>query len=272
MKLLKFSPLLLALIASANAAVYRSDFNTLTSTPSVEIAGQDGWSSTSSTTFLSHTVAWNNGTGTTTAIAIGGTLDLSDQTTVGLNHSYGEELGRTTTKFDFSFTDSTFVVGDPDPDANYVALRDTFAYSVYSGAANIFSVVFTPLEVDPTVNPTAEWSMSYYVNGALGGSFFLEVEELGTYSLDLAFSKHGYQTAVDLVLNDGTNLFARNQTVDLDPVLTITSFGFDWTSTEAGGGDNEMLIDNLSVVPEPSSALLAGLAGLAFVSSRRRRA
>jgi hypothetical protein len=35
-------------------------------------------------------------------------------------------------------------------------------------------------------------------------------------------------------------------------------------------GSNMLLIDDLSLVPEPSSALLLGLAGFAFMTRRKR--
>ena len=50
---------------------------------------------------------------------------------------------------------------------------------------------------------------------------------------------------------------------------TLTSFAVTWDST-GGAGGNSITVDNVSLVPEPSSALLLGLAGLGFISRRRR--
>lgn len=268
MKSSYFSPLLLvALAANASAAIYVSDFNNLTYVPSQQIGGQDGWSiNNPSVPFLSYTVGWDNGTGAgvTTAAALGGRFAIPTENTIGLNHGYGEELGRTTAIFDFAFVDSNAGTG---------SLRDAFSFSAYNGATNIFSVVFTPAQVNPTVTPLGVWNLSYNVNGVPAGDLFLSVEELATYQFYLDFKKHGLQTNVVVGLgNPGGALLERFRTVDLDSSQTITSFGFNWITGVPGGGDNYLIFDNLSVVPEPSSALLVGLAGLAFVTGRRRLA
>jgi len=51
----------------------------------------------------------------------------------------------------------------------------------------------------------------------------------------------------------------------------IATFGAFWeTSNPTNPGSNHMMFDNLSLVPEPSAALL-GLLGASFALVRRRR-
>jgi hypothetical protein len=256
MKLPYLSTLFLAAFAAnAGAAVYVSDFNNLTTGPSEQIAGQDGWSITDPKPFLSYSIEWDNGTGSG---------PIPNNATIGLNHAYGEELGRTTATFDFSFIDSN---------AASNSLRDSFSFSLYNGATTLFSIIFTPKEVNPTVAPVGVWTTSFTSNnGAEFGDLALELEEAGTYSFYLDFKKNGSFTNVAFSVGNPGSPLERFRTVSLNSADTVTSFGFNWLTTEAGGGDNYMIFDNLSVVPEPSSALLVGLAGLAFVSSRRRLA
>jgi hypothetical protein len=52
---------------------------------------------------------------------------------------------------------------------------------------------------------------------------------------------------------------------------TLGTYGIVWTPLNAANeGSNILILDDLSLVPEPSSAMLLGLAALGFVTRRKR--
>lgn len=273
MKLTYLSTLASGVLAvNAGAAAVITDFNDFTTGA---INGQQGWVGTGlpDATFISAFDTTANGVpDTSNAATIGGSAEAANLPTVGFYHGYGEELGRTSVYFEFKLSDSVLY---PD--------RDTFAFSLYdAGLANVFSILFVPTNTDASVDPGA-WALFYSANGAAAETLGITVPAGGLNSFDLDFSPNGplatkFTFSLDVVgtrpdpdpgpLNRGPNIFA------VPNATEITSFGFEWIATDlpSGGGDNTLTVNNLTVVPEPSSALLLGIAGLAFVSNRRRHA
>ena len=99
------------------------------------------------------------------------------------------------------------------------------------------------------------------------------VLEGGAYGFDLSFSPNGSEIDFNLTTTSGLNTQNRSGTIAIDPITRITDMGLVWNlydNDPTSAGTNYIVIDNLVAVPEPSSALLACLAGLAMVARRRR--
>jgi len=180
----------------------------------------------------------------------------------------------------YQIVDSTYYVNGVGDPVN--ANRDQFGFSLRTSAGvDLFTFYLTPytqtvFPVIPENAPSTDtysWSSAY----ANGGSPTVVVPTLA--------SEYGkaYLFEVDFSPIAGTNdvLFsATNQGVDLfTGVLNnasnqvIGQVGAIWNPTygAANAGTNVLVFDNVSLVPEPSSALL-GLLGASFVFVRRRRA
>lgn len=245
MKLI-LSLFMLAGAVSLQAATYTTNFSGVTS----DVAGYQGWTINDPQPSLSFGVTWNG----STAAALGGDFASPDVPVVGLNHTYGEALGTTTASFAFALVDSVDFAG-----------RDTFGFSFKDGATNLFSVVFVPndpTQVDPE-GTTATWSM-FYVTGAGTFPLSIAIEESTTQNFSLAFTPNGSSTNFSLNLSG----LVRTGTFAVPSSTIASDFALEYTADQAG--DNYIMVDNLSVVPEPSSFLLLGLAGLGFVSRRKR--
>ena len=275
MKLTYLSTLLSGvLVANAGASAVITNFDDFATGA---IGGQFGWytSGLPDTSFITAFNTTANGViDGTNAANIGGPSEAATAPTVGFYHSYGEELGRTSVNFEFAVTDSTV-----DPFAPLI--RDTFAYTLYDGANSLFSISFVPQNTDPTAELDGRWNLFYTVGAGPAQSLAMYVFAGGLYSFDLDFSPNGAGTAFNFTvapvgtpppLDPGS--LTRNGTFATPNTTVADNFGFEWKASDlpGGGGNNTLTANNLTVVPEPSSALLLGIAGLAFVSNRRRRA
>jgi hypothetical protein len=192
---------------------------------------------------------------------------------VTLSYPLGGSIGATSLVFDFAISDS---VNGPFPN------RDRFLVSF----GNVFSVYFVPVDADPGTpgyqNPVspgsslAQWNLFYQIGAAPTVPLNLGVLELSQYRFNLGFSENGLDpsktdfllsitSAVPNTLSDGAT------GIDLDPSDAYGSLNVGWLKMEGNDyGSNSILIDNIIFVPEPSSVLLAGVAGLGLALRRRR--
>lgn len=267
MKLSIYTSLIsVAAIASSSAALYTSDFNSFTAPPT-EIAGQDGWviNDPGGPGTLSYGILLAGSQG----LGLGGTYGATTTPSVSLSHSFVESVGRVSAQFDFSFQDS---------DDEFFA-RDTFSFSFDGASGKLFEVSFVPQAQSMTPSSTAaKWDAFYSVNG--GSAFPLgisELEEDGAYSFALTLggaltSGNTTTSNYNLTIGSGGTFLTRTGSVTLDPQTATTGFAFNYTATDGIGfnGSNALLVDNLTVVPEPSSALLLALTSLGLITRRRR--
>lgn len=268
MKLRIYTSLIsVAAIASSSAALYTSDFNSFAAPPT-EIAGQDGWAINDpgnlGTLSFGVLLAGSQGLG------IGGTYGETTTPSISLSHDFVESVGRVSARFDFSFEDS---------DEAFVASRDTFGFSLNGSSGKLFEVSFVPVTQSPTPSTTTgQWSAFYSVNGAPNIELAnTDLDEAGAFTFDLTlggFFTPGNTTTTNFVLRlaSGGTVLTRTGSVALDPQTATTGFAFNYAATDGVGfnGTNALLVDNLTVVPEPSSALLLALTSLGLVSRRRR--
>lgn len=176
---------------------------------------------------------------------------LSSTPTVGM---FGASGARFT--MDFGFYDST--------DAN----RDNYSFKLTStGGANLLTIDLSPAAVNT-------------FNISFSSAFFTGIVNWGTLdALDTTGSPYfqvQFETSTDGVnmfytlddLNGGNMSSGALIGTGLSDNITGLSISVD---TTGGAGDGFLIVDNVSVVPEPSSALL-GLLGASCVFLRRRRA
>lgn len=147
--------------------------------------------------------------------------------------------------------------------------RDTFGVGIESAVGvSLVDIVFSPAI---TVGGIARWEVGYSV---AGGNI--------TYTGFVLNEDAWYDIGIEL---DGSsfNLTFANSLGSINVPGTLTGFDgatnglgdvvFSWDKNPATPyGDNYMLFDNVNataVVPEPSSALLAGIGALALLRRRR---
>lgn len=163
---------------------------------------------------------------------------------------------------DFGFLDSTG------------ANRDDYRISLSSTGGNLLTIDLTPAASVNTFNISFS---SDYFTGVTNWGTLDALDTLGNPYFQISF-----QTYTDGIggmfysLNDvNSGVMSSGLLADgllADTLLTDSITGLSISSITAGAaGDGFLVIDNVSVVPEPTSAML-GLLGASFVFLRRRRA
>lgn len=257
----------LALLSNSQATVVISE-NFSSVSLGADLNGTKGWVVNDTKPYLANVNYWSTGGGKAAFLGFG-YKDEADNfmptlPTVNLAHSYGERL----VSSDNVGTSVTFNFGLEDSTAEFPN-RDTFGISLTTtGGANIFSVTYTPYAPNPGV-----WSVSYTV-GAGPSVYTGWGLQAGPYSndFDLQFAAAGSTTTYSLTINDHT----WTGTTAFSPSTVINTFGVSWTPLmdptihPDQAGYNGFIFDNLEIIPEPSSALLFGMAGLGLAMRRRR--
>ncbi|HWB07135.1 MAG TPA: PEP-CTERM sorting domain-containing protein [Verrucomicrobiales bacterium] len=244
----------LALTGISSGAGYSTNFNSGYDS-SQAVAGQNGWTINDSTTDLSFFVTYN----TTDAAAIGGYYTSPALGNVRLSHSLSLPLVQTSLGADFAIVPSTVTFPG----------RDTFGWSVYNGSGlNLLTIQFEPDSVNQTLlNIT--WSTGAGSATTTGWA----VQYDGPYSLQVAFASGGGSDATFTASITGANTVSFNGSLPGMANETVGSIGQHFVQQAAAAGDNYMLFDNLSVVPEPSTgALLLTLLMLPLAARRRKAA
>lgn len=260
----------IALMGASQAAIYTTNFNGFTAA-GTDIAGQDGWSSSNTADQYSQVLISNvdylSPSSTSKTLNLGdasAVVTVPSGANVRLSHGYGEIIS--SAKFAFVIADSY--------DAAFIA-RDSFGFSYTSAGANMLSFVFRPTaqSADPANPPDGTWDLFYNVGTGPAIDLNIRVSELGQYRFDMTYQPNADPLLSDFKLNISNALGDLKRDVfgiALDPNALATDFGFDWAKQTANYGSNSIIIDNLAVVPEPSSMLLLGVAGLGLVSRRKR--
>lgn len=163
---------------------------------------------------------------------------------------------------------------------------DSFSFTLRSAAtptslgASLLSVTFSPA-TNPITNPQTDL-ISYSINGGTPVSTTDGVSTNSIFHLQLTLTGGATPGFVAVITDsNGPKSFGANLT-GVDPT-TINQFSTDWNVADktvtnggyTGAGDNTLVFDNITVVPEPSTyAMMAlgsvGLAGM--LRLRRKRA
>lgn len=210
---------------------------------------------------------------------IQGGLGVADSVLPGTNNvqvwkTFGS-LGSSSVRFSAEWS----IIGSVPLDAPYTN-SDTFAFDLRN-AANTESLL--KLQFTPGINILSNaYTLQTIAAGAptdtvvdlgYGSLFQVEVDITGS-SYDLSL------TRIDPATRAVVATFSNLASGDLSTGTTATdfaTFGLDWVLTSGDNldpGSNYIIVNEVSVVPEPSTYALLGLAavGLAFAAFRRRRA
>ncbi|MFZ9937570.1 MAG: PEP-CTERM sorting domain-containing protein [Luteolibacter sp.] len=258
----------------AQAAVYSSSFDAAPYTFGASLDGLDGWSVSGVTQVRTPAVAEIGSSfvlpGGTSGISGGQSINFGfqeiDAASAYLSRTVGASLvgnGAGYTEFQ-----AAFAVNDSTPTYSN---RDIFQFAFRGSAGeNILTIQLQP--TSQAANPSLDnrvdqfsWSSDF----AIGGSNIGTLNEGTATTLNLTFTPSGVSdvafsaTSAGVPLVSAVLVGAATQNLD--------NFGFVWIPLDpTNEGANYLNIDDVSLVPEPSSALLACVAGLGLLIRRRR--
>lgn len=265
-----------ALIGGAQAAVYFNNFNGFGAAGS-DVHGQFGWYVSDTTDQYSQVVTGNFNYTSPTANSKG--LNLGDASAVvtpptvakvTMGHSFNEPAAHASASFNFVLVDSI-----SDVSAGDFRSRDSFGFSFSNGSTNLLSVILAPSSqsTDPD-NDEGNWDLFYSVgNGPRVSLAIIDIAELSQYGLSFGLTPNSNPLLSNfyLTLSNGAGSLSRNVNgLAIDQATNVSDFGIFWEREGATHGSSSIVVDTLNVIPEPSSMLLVGLAGLGFVSRRKR--
>ncbi|MBK1883047.1 hypothetical protein JIN85_11515 [Luteolibacter pohnpeiensis] len=152
--------------------------------------------------------------------------------------------------------------------ANDAAVRDSFSIAITDlSSTTVASIIFTPDSGDSTL-----WTISYTIGGSSGSTTF-SLTANAEYSFYFNFNDSttslfygGYGESSSLIATSTTSFDSSAELGDI--VISNTQTDFE---TDAGNSTNVAIFDNIAtaVIPEPSVALLGGIAGLGLLRRRR---
>jgi hypothetical protein len=268
-------PVLGLLVAPLEAAVFAADFEGLSEG---DLNNQGGWTTTETTPEASYVIGAAGSFGTKAGyLGSGGFVPTVSANEVYVKNSFGggASLANAELSVLFQLYDSS----------NSRASRDTFGFRLEdSGNNNLFSFVLSPVAQSTNPNGTlGQWSFGYTTgNGAVipfysnaGQTLVWAADESVNgspeYNMTITFAEFGLSG--DVQMNVNVNGVAIGGGV-LDNLASssIDEFGVFWrpTSGPSSTGDNGIAFDNITVIPEPGIASLAGIAGLLCLMARRR--
>lgn len=263
----------MASVASvASGAVFMFDFESYSV---ADLNGQDNWIVNDVTADTSAVLAMNNLTwGSSQAGSIGFVAPVI-QSSPYVSHVVDTPLvGSVNATFSVLFQ----VV---DSDSGWGAgaeARDEFGFRLEDGSGNnLFSFFLTPFDQDAAPENDTEYNLYSWSTGAGPINPVLRgpipepesSQELFAYNLTVAFSPSGINdVAFDADVN-GTHFYG---TLAGQSAASIKNLGAFWNPLNGPSdpGSNYLVFDGVTLVPEPSSALLA-LLGVSAGLLRRRR-
>ena len=268
-KLFFSSAFLIAMVAgSAQATVYIDNFNSGYTIG--DLNGQNGWVCSDPTADIGYVQAIGGVWGSRSA-SIGYVSPIADNS-VYLSHSASTPLigdgVDATFSAQFQVIDSDSGYGDGSQ------ARDTFGLRLQSTTGtNLFTFYLNPTSQVADPENQTEYNSFSWSTGTGAPTVALAgrgAEELYAYTLTVHFFSAG---GSDVGFNADVNGAGFSGVIPGAAGQTIGSLGATWDTLNgaAAPGSNFMVFDNVSLVPEPSVALL-GVLGASFAFTRRRRA
>ncbi len=273
------------LLSSLNAASYITGFDAPAILPFdvpdptpvlpdvSQLAGQDGWSSPDANMvsfigLMDYPGASQDGLGDpvpqagSRAGAIGGLFDIPSLATTNVNHGYGDPFQGTTFEVLFRVEESVDFAGD-----------DSFGWSFLNAGDPRLSIAFedaTGGSGDLEIAWYDDFGTRFQVAGSPGSALFYG----DAYTLDVSFSASGSDTSFSATITGDTDSVTFGGTLTgVDPTSSLDTFQADYivpSGTAADAGDNYMIFDNLSIIPEPAVPGML-LLTLSLMVARRRR-
>lgn len=258
---------LISLCGFGNAASYASNFDSYTY--GADVNGLDGWS-------------LSGASGSDVAVISVSPFPAPVSGGQGLSFGYGEidaasaylyrsggGAGLVGNPMGYTQFQAAFTVQDSVP--SFVN-RDQFAFT-FRGASNenLLTIQLAPTAQSgsPQLNPLRTDQYSWSSDFAAGNLNIGSLNEGQWSTLNVLFTPSGVNDVAFTIKFQGTT--AASGTLVGAATQGIGSYGFVWTPLDsANEGSNVLLVDDVSLVPEPSSALLASLAGLGLCLRRRR--
>jgi hypothetical protein len=266
-------------VGHVQAAIYSNDFNSYA--PGTFVNSLSGWNlegaSLSSVAIISTSPFPFPATSGGRAIHFG--FQEIDSTSAYLYRNSGSSLvgnplGYTEFQAVFTVQDSVELFSDPPdpplPDGTGTP-RDTFSFT-FRGASdqNILTISLTPTaqSSDPDLPPNRTDQFSWTSDFAGGNSNIGSLNEGQWSTLNVTFTPSGADVEFSAKFQNVE--FASGTLVGAGSQI-LGEYGMVWDPLDPNNeGSNILIIDDLTLVPEPSSALLLGLAALGFVTRRRR--
>lgn len=239
-----------------------------------QLAGRDGWTidkvgaTGEKLSFMTSMAGSKSG-------AIGGYYDIpvgsggASPVTAYVNHAVTIPLNNASFSAQFAVTQSS----EDWPG------RDGFGFSFRDASnVNIFRLSFVPTTVFvPLTATTDEVYQVFYQTGtgslqtaktSGNGDVYFYPDSI--YSIGFLFAHTGLNPGFTARVT-GTNTLSFSGVATGLGGSTISSLGAEYTALPDNLGDNFMSFDNVSLIPEPSSSLLAAAGIASFVLVRRRK-
>lgn len=255
----------LATVATSLGAAYATGFNT--GYTNNQLAGQNTWKINDSSEDLSFITILNG----SIAGALGSYYNVPDAGSAGTTVFLYQDLGAAGTTVPYSDIETSTASFSVDfaviPSSNDYPSRDTFGFSFTGpgGATDLLTILFQP---NPTDSELLD--ISWTTGGGSPTSTTKAVSYDGLYSLDVDFADGVGQGAGKGAFTATVGNYSFGGNLASNSGEQIHLLGVRMIQDGAVPGDNFISFDNISIVPEPSTGLLA-LSFLALTQFTRRR-
>ncbi len=212
--------------------------------PGDDLSGQLGWSGNDPADDLSFFVRWNG----SLAGAVGGYFSTPTLRHADFQHGCGEPLAGITFRVDLAFINSGACEPGQTPGIDCFPGRDAFGWTFRdAGGAELMRVAFEP-------TPLNRMEIVWYDGSGTRISTDKDLFYGATYSLRVHFEAVGPDIVFNAAIHSGSTLSFQG-TLAGKSGATLDSIGFDFDvsgATPGEAGDNMMVFNRLSVIPEPA--------------------
>lgn len=251
------APLLLAQLAGAAVSI---NFNSAVVSPpasTANFAPQLGWTINDPNADLSFVMDVSSYGGAGKSVGLGGFYEVPTGSSVRLSTAVSEPLASQTFRVDLALINR--YAASP---GSFFNEDDRFAI-VLSDGTDLLRVSFSPT--------TIENNRRVAVNGtdlAPSGILASDYNTPLWYTLGISFAPRGLDLDYSLTMAGGG--ITSSGTLPGKAGATLTGLAVDFNRLGAIAGSNFLLVDNFSVVPEPTVGITA-LMALGLMGMRRRR-
>ena len=187
---------------------------------------------------------------------------LQSATVGGVASTFGGITSMFNSSFSVPLASSTFIIETAYTESTS-GQRNNFQFVLTASSGNLLTLNFTPgISGQYNIGYTSAFAPSGAIGSVLANTstqFQLNTFASGVNSVGYTLTNAGAPVAAGVLAGAAQS-------------DVVNSFAVNWDSASNSGlGNNSITIDNISVVPEPTSAMMA-LLGASFALIRRRRA